>query len=319
MRELWLLFAVGLCLLALSAACGDDSTPTSTATSPAATSTPTATSLPTSTLAPGETPRSTTTPTTSAPTATATPTPTKPAQAANQVLRANLVLEPATIDPNRATTGEEVSVVKQLFSGLLGFNKDLSLKAVTAETVPSATNGGISQDGKTYIFKLRKDVTWSDGKLVTAKDYEYSIKRMLDPALAAGYASFYYTIAGAEEYNSAEDADADTKTSLRDAVAVKATGDYTLEIKLKKAEPTFLPKMALCTVYPVRQDVIERTLERLDHFIHVARRVRCRQKCQMNSGHDHAMAEQMQIESALGVVELAADIARTFNRPARPN
>ncbi|MDO8751060.1 MAG: peptide ABC transporter substrate-binding protein [Dehalococcoidia bacterium] len=195
----------------------------------------------------------------------ATPTPTRgpiatptSALAAKQEFRANLISEPATIDPNRSAFAQEITVVKQLFNGLLGFNQDLSVKAVTAEAVPSVANGGISADGLTYIFKLRKEVSWSDGTPVTAKDYVYSIKRMLDPDLAADYASFYYSIVGAEDYNSASKADAATKASLKDKVGVRAVNDTTLEIKLRAAEPTFIPKMALWPVDPVRQDIIEK-------------------------------------------------------------
>ena len=84
-------------------------------------------------------------------------------------------------------------------------NADLSLKAVTATEIPTIANGGISADGLTYTFKLRPDVTWSDGKKVVAKDYVYSIKRMLSPEVASEYASFYYDIVGAEDYNGAAD------------------------------------------------------------------------------------------------------------------
>ena len=187
----------------------------------------------------------------------ATPTPTA-ALAAKQEFRANLISEPATIDPNRAAFAQEITVVKSLFNGLLGFNQDLSVKAVAAEAVPSVANGGISADGLTYTFKLRKEVTWSDGTPVVAKDYVYSIKRMLDPDLAADYASFYYSIVGAEKYNSAGKADAATKASLKDKVGVRAIDTNTLEIKLQAPEPTFIPKMALWPVYPVRQDIIEK-------------------------------------------------------------
>jgi len=177
---------------------------------------------------------------------------------ATQQLRTNLVGEPEKIDPNRAAFAQEITVVKQLFQGVLGFNQDLSLKPVTAEAIPTTSNGGISQDGKTYTFKLKKNVTWSDGQAVTAKDYVYSIKRMLDPDLAADYASFYYSIVGSEDYNGAGKADATTKASLKDKIGVKAVDNNTLEIKLSAPEPTFLSKMALWPVYPVRQDVIEK-------------------------------------------------------------
>ena len=190
---------------------------------------------------------------------TPTPSPTQgPALAAKQEFRTNLVSEPATIDPNRSAFAQEITIAKSVFNGLLGFNQDLSVRAVTAEAVPAVANGGISADGLTYTFKLRKEVTWSDGKPVKAADYVYSIKRMLGPDLAADYASFYYSIAGAEDYNSATAADTSTKATLKDKVGVRAVDDNTLEIKLRAPEPTFIPKMALWPVYPVRQDIIEK-------------------------------------------------------------
>ena len=223
------MFAGGLLALVLAMVACSSTPPTSTPVPPTAT---TATSAP-----------------------TATPT---LALAANQELRANLTGEPEKIDPNRAAFSQEISVAKQLFSGLLGFNQDLTVKAVAAQAVPTVANGGISADGKTYTFKLRPEVTWSDGQPVTANDYVYSIKRMLGPDLAADYASFYYSIVGAEDYNSATKADAATKAKLKDGVGVRAVDNGTLEIKLRAAEPTFTPKMALWPVYPLRQDVIDK-------------------------------------------------------------
>ncbi len=175
-----------------------------------------------------------------------------------QVFRAHMAGEPDKIDPNRAAFSQEITVIKQLFNGLLGFNQDLTLKPVAAEVTPSTGNGGISSDGLTYTFKLRKEVTWSDGPPVTAKDYVYSIKRMLDPAIAADYASFYYSIVNAEEYNGAGKKDAAEQAKLKGGVGVRAVNDLTLEIKLKAPEPTFLTKMAMWPVYPLRQDVIEK-------------------------------------------------------------
>ena len=170
----------------------------------------------------------------------------------------NLGGEGNTIDPNRASWTNERSVIMQCFDGLLAFNPDLSLKAMVAKEIPTVANKGISTDGKTYTFKLRTDVTWSDGTKVTAKDFEYSIKRLFSPDLAAEYTSFYFNIVGGEAYYSATDKTAAEKTALKDAIAVKATGDYTLEIKLIDPLPTFLNLMALWPAYPLRQDIIEK-------------------------------------------------------------
>lgn len=256
--------AFGLAAMLLAAGCsggGATATPVPKTTTPptatattAATATGAATAVATATTAAIPTARPT-----AAPTATTAPQPTPTSNlAANQIFRVNMPSEPEKIDPNRAAFAQEITVAKSIFNGLLGFNQDLTLKAVTAEAVPTTQNGGISADGKTYTFKLRKEVTWSDTKPVTAKDYVYSIKRMLDPALAADYSYLYYSIVGAEEYNGAAKADAATQAKLKDAVGVRAPDDYTLEVKLKDAEPTFLSKMALWPVYPVRQDVIEK-------------------------------------------------------------
>ncbi len=173
-----------------------------------------------------------------------------------QILRVNLAGEPAQVDPNRASWASERSVIMQVFVGLLGFNQDLSLRADVAKVIPTVANKGISADGLTYTFKLRTNVTWSDGTKVTAKDFVYSIKRMLNPDLAAEYASFYFDIVGGLAYFSAPDKTDAEKTTLKNAIGVKAIDEYTLEIKLNDPLPTFLDLMALWPVYPVREDII---------------------------------------------------------------
>ena len=101
----------------------------------------------------------------------------------------NLAGEPVTIDPNLASWASDISCVKQLFSGVLGFNQDLSVRADLATQIPTVANAGISADGKTYTFTIKSGTKWSDGQNVVAGDFAYSIKRMLDPRLAAEYAS----------------------------------------------------------------------------------------------------------------------------------
>jgi oligopeptide transport system substrate-binding protein len=176
--------------------------------------------------------------------------------AGSQTWTVNLAGEPPSIDPNLSSWAASRTVILRCFEGLLAFNKDLSLKADVAKEIPTVGNGGISADGMTYTFKLNTKAAWSDGKKVTAGDFVYSIKRMLDPAYAAEYASFYYDIVGAEAYNGAADKDAATQASLKADVGVKALDDATLEIKLAQPRPTFLSLMALWPVYPVREDTI---------------------------------------------------------------
>ena len=79
----------------------------------------------------------------------------------------------------------------------------------------------VSEDGTVYTFHLRQDAKWSDGEPVTAHDYEYGWKRLLDPQYGYDYASFVFNIVGAEEYNSGSG-------SVDDVKAV-ALDDYTFE------------------------------------------------------------------------------------------
>lgn len=181
-----------------------------------------------------------------------------------QEYRANIGGDPPSLDPNATAWDQSIAVVSLVFRGLIKFKQDLTLEPAVAKEVPSLANGGISADGKTYTLKLRNDVKWSDGKTVAAKDFEYGVKRMLDPKLAADYASFYYSMKGAKEYNTAlgtkdqpKTPDAAAMSALRDAVGVKATDDTTLVFTLNEPRASFLQLLALWPVYPARQDIIE--------------------------------------------------------------
>jgi oligopeptide transport system substrate-binding protein len=191
--------------------------------------------------------------------APATAAPSAPAaeMAADQTFRVNIDGEPPTLDPDLASWDTSIAVIQQMFEGLLKFDKDLNLVPAVAKEVPTVANGGISADGKTYTFHLRNDVKYSDGKPVTAKDFEYSLKRSLDPALATEYASFYYGVVGAEEYNTSKEKDPAKLKALRDAVGIRALDDYTLQVQLKEPRASFNELAALWPMYPVRQDIIE--------------------------------------------------------------
>ena len=107
----------------------------------------------------------------------------------------------------------------------------------------------VSEDGTVYTYHLREDAKWSDGVAVTAHDYEYGWKRLLNPEYAYDYASFAFNIVGAEEYNAG--------TGSVDDVQAVAIDDYTFEVTLKVADPTFESKLVATPLYPTRQDLAE--------------------------------------------------------------
>jgi oligopeptide transport system substrate-binding protein len=88
----------------------------------------------------------------------------------------------------------------------------------------TAQSWEVLEGGRKYIFHLRDDFYWSDGIQVTAHDFEYAWKRILDPALSSPSAKLLYNIKGARAFHQGEIADPDT-------VGVRALDDMTLELE----------------------------------------------------------------------------------------
>ena len=155
----------------------------------------------------------------------------------NSELRIALSNEPESLDP--AFVGELVAgnLVVNLMDPLVRLNDDLEPQPALAEGWET------SNDGTTVTFRLRNDARWTNGDRVTAADFEYAWKRVLDPELAAGNASQLYGILGAAEYNGCKTG----CDKLRDRVGVKALDERTLEVKLTSPQPWFV---ALVTHVP---------------------------------------------------------------------
>lgn len=104
--------------------------------------------------------------------------------------------EPDTLDPHMLTGQPGGRIATALFEGLTRH------EAKSLAPAPGvAKSWDISDDGLRYTFHLRDDSVWSDGVKVTAADFVYSFKRMLDPALGAEYAYMLHPIAGAKVIN----------------------------------------------------------------------------------------------------------------------
>ena len=177
-----------------------------------------------------------------------------------QSLTLNIKADPPTLDPAIGVTTDSLSVERQLFSGLMGYDADLSLVASVAREVSSRDNGGLSDDGTRVRIEIRTDARWSDGRAVTAGAFVYAFKRVLNPDTASDWAPFFYPVVGAQAYNTAlsgeRPASAAELAALREAVAISAPDDATLEIHLAGPSHTFLDVLALPAAFPLREDVV---------------------------------------------------------------
>ncbi|RNB83514.1 peptide ABC transporter substrate-binding protein [Brevibacillus panacihumi] len=159
-----------------------------------------------------------------------------------QLFRANLTSEPSTADPGLAKDATSGAVVRATFDGLTRL--DANSKPMNSV----ASDVKLSDDNLVYTFTLRES-KWSNGDPVTAHDFEFAWKRVLDPQFGAEYAYQLYYIKNAEKVHKGE--------VSADELGVKALDDHTLEVTLENPTPFFLQLTAFYTYFPVNKKVAE--------------------------------------------------------------
>jgi oligopeptide transport system substrate-binding protein len=172
------------------------------------------------------------------------------------VLRVNLGTEPPGLDWHTATDSNSFDVVSNLMVGLTQYTNELKAAPSCAESWEVLDNG------KRYLFHLKDSIKWSDGKPVTAHDFEYAWKRLLNPDTAAQYAFFLYDIVDAREFNTG-------KIKNADELGIKALDDRTFEVRLRKPAAYFIYLTAFCSSFPVRKDVVEKWGNRWTEPAHI--------------------------------------------------
>ena len=161
-----------------------------------------------------------------------------------------LASEPMTIDPALNSAVDGAIMTNHMFEGLVKWVDNGSGEAELAPGQAESWEKTVNDDGTvTYAIKMRDGIKWSDGKDVTAGDFEYSWKRLADPATAADYC---YMIDMVQGYAEVADGSAD-----KDTLGIKAVDDKNLEITLSYDCPYFEEIMAFPATFPVRQDIVE--------------------------------------------------------------
>jgi ABC-type oligopeptide transport system substrate-binding subunit len=155
---------------------------------------------------------------------------------------------PRSLDPAFATDATSANLVWNLMDPLVRLGDDL-------EPVPSLARGwSVSADGRRVTFLLRTNGRWTDGRPLTARDFEYAWKRVLSPQLDSPHASRLYAIKGARAYNSCQV----RCDRLRARVGVRARGDDELLVTLAVPQPWFVVQTAHPAFLPVPALAVER-------------------------------------------------------------
>jgi len=137
------------------------------------------------------------------------------------------------------------SGVPALWAGLMKFTADFQPVPYVAERVSS------NADGSVWTFNIRKDSKWSDGSPCSARDFEWSWKRQMDPASKNPYSSYFYDIKGAEPFNKAKVPDASQ-------VGVQAKDDWTLVVTLEGPRGYFPVLAAYLAALPAHRPSVEK-------------------------------------------------------------
>ena len=162
---------------------------------------------------------------------------------AEKILNRGNGAEPHSLDPHRAISTAENHIIGDMMLGL--YTEDASGEPILG----AAESAETSQDGLVWTFKIRPH-TWSDGKPVTADDFVFAMRRLMDPNTAAEYASVLYPVKNALKVSKGEVA--------VDKLGVRATDAKTLVIELEHPAP-YLPQLLThYTTFPLPRHVLEK-------------------------------------------------------------
>ncbi len=173
-----------------------------------------------------------------------------------------ITADPECLDPQIAETQTAKIIINNCYEGLVRLNDKGEIVSGVAK------NWTVSDNGLVYTFTLREDTHWQLLKAyadvledenymenfkteVTAHDFEFALKRAVDKITDSPDADKLYCIKNAQKIHNGE---ADKST-----LGVKATGDYTLEITLERANPDFLRILTLPLCMPCNEEFFNAT------------------------------------------------------------
>ena len=155
------------------------------------------------------------------------------------VLRRGNGPEVETLDPHKAESVSASNILRDLFEGLVTENADGSLAPGTAQS------WAISEDQRTYTFRLRPEARWSNGDPVVADDFVAGLRRSADPATGSSYSQILMPISHAEQVIAGK--------LPPQQLGVTALDVRTLRIELKGPTPYFLGLLTHPSTFPVHR------------------------------------------------------------------
>lgn len=159
------------------------------------------------------------------------------------ILRIRLSADVTSLDPALIVDVSGGTVAAKIYNGLVRYNEKM-------EIIPDlAREWEVSQDGKTYTFKVRSGVKFTNGREVTANDIKYSFRRILDPKTRSPRQWAFDRIVGADEFMAGK---------TEDVSGLKLLDRYALQITLIEPFAPFIGFLAMPAAYVVPKEEVER-------------------------------------------------------------
>ncbi|GCE13078.1 peptide ABC transporter substrate-binding protein [Tengunoibacter tsumagoiensis] len=150
-----------------------------------------------------------------------------------------------TLDPALVQDATDGYAIQAIFTGLVEFDAQGQVQDQLA------TSHTVSADGLTYTFKLKPNLTFSDGAALTAQDVAYSINRSLDPATKSAVTSYLSLLKDSDKMASGA-----VKTLIGDSIIV--VDPSTIKLVINQPAAYFLQTLTYPTAYVVEQKLIEK-------------------------------------------------------------
>lgn len=168
-----------------------------------------------------------------------------------KTFRLDIESDPSNLDPQMTIDSNSLLVLENSMEGLFKVSSDGSLENALCESY------NISDDGLKYTFKIKSDIFWSDYKgnkvkNITAHDFVFALKRLLNPQTNSPYAHSFSIIKYADEVLSG--------TTPIQKLGVYPVNEYTFCIELEAESPSFLQLLATYAAYPCNEELFDSTL-----------------------------------------------------------
>lgn len=149
----------------------------------------------------------------------------------------------STLDTTQTTDKNTFTTVQQLFEGLMRFDEESQPIPGTAESVT------VSEDGLVYDFKIREDAKWSNGEALTAKDFDYSWKRLVNPETQGPNAYLLDSVTNSQAIREGQ--------KDIEEIGLEVTEDNHFIVTLDHAQPSFLSVVSIGWLAPQLESFVK--------------------------------------------------------------